>query len=168
MSTINIHDIFVPIYLRGLQNLSHILSKGEVYTKQRNIPEAEVMDWRLAPDMEPLTFQVVTACNAAENLVGLIRGTISPTIDNNLKTFAELHSRIARTIDILQRTTREQFEGHDMAYMDVLGRWMTGLEYVQKSGMPNFFFHVTVLYSLLRSHGAPLGKGDYLRGGSGA
>ena len=167
MSCVNIHDAFVPIYIRTLQNVSHLLSNGETYAKEKGILEAEVMEWRLAPDMLPLSFQAQTVCNGAQNLAGVASGVIQPTMDDNEKTFAELQAHIATSIDILKKTTREQFEGRDTANIVLLGRTVKGLNYVQNTGLPNFFFHVSILYGILRSHGVPVGKADYLRGGSG-
>ena len=170
MSSVNIHDAFIPIYLRGLQNASHILSKSEKYTKENGIPERAVMEWRLAPDMEPLVFQVHTICKAAQNIAGLVTDDIQSSVlgeGHETTSFAELHAPLNAAIGALSALSREDFEGRDSAGVAVLGRTITGLEYVQKFGVPNFFFHINMMYALFRSRGVPLGKGDYLRGGSG-
>jgi uncharacterized protein len=171
MSSVNIHDAFIPIYLRGLQNASHILSKGEAHSKQKGIAEREVMEWRLAPDMEPLGFQVQTICNAAQNVIGLVTDDVQSSVlgeGHETTSFAELHDRLHTAIGTLSALSREHFEGRDSARIVVLGRRIPGLEYVQKFGVPNFFFHINMLYALFRSRGVSLGKGDYLRGGSGS
>jgi uncharacterized protein len=168
MSSVNIHDVFVPIYIRALKNTAHILAKGAVYTKANGIPEAEVLDWRLAPDMNPLIFQVRNICNIAKNLIIVVAGIPLPTSADDEASFAELQARIASTVDLLQKMTREQFEGRDQASVTVreLGSRMKGIEYVQEFGVPNFYFHNSMIYALFRGHGAPIGKWDYLRGGT--
>ena len=170
MPSVNIHDAFIPIYLRGLQNAAHILSKAETHAKENGIVESDLMRWRLAPDMEPLGFQVQTICGAAGNVVGLVTDSVQSSVlgeDHETTTFAELHRQLHRAIRAISALSSENFEGRDSATVVVLGRGISGLDYVQKFGVPNFFFHINMMYALLRSHGVPLGKGDYLRGGSG-
>ncbi len=79
----------------------------------------------------------------------------------------ELQKRIASTIELLQRTTKEQFEGRDKVEVTVreLGTRMKGFDYVQEFGVPNFYFHNCMIYALFRSRGTPIGKWDYLKGG---
>jgi hypothetical protein len=127
-----------------------------------------VLDWRLAPDMNPLIFQVRNICNIAKNLIIVVAGIPLPTSADDEASFAELQARIASTVDLLQKMTREQFEGRDQASVTVreLGSRMKGIEYVQEFGVPNFYFHNSMIYALFRGHGAPIGKWDYLRGGT--
>jgi uncharacterized protein len=167
-SSVNIHDVFIPMYIRALKSSSYVIAKGAAYTKASGIPESEVLSWRLAPDMNPLIFQIQNICTIARNLIIIVLGTPLPPNSNNEKTFAELQALIERTIALLEKTSREQFEGRDQASVNVreLGAKMGGLEYVQEFGVPNFFFHVGMIYALFRGHGAPIGKWDYLRGGS--
>lgn len=167
-SSVNIHDVFVPMYIQALKSSSHVLAKGSAYTKASSIPESEVLNWRLAPDMNPLIFQIQNICTIARNLIIIVLGTSLPPSPNNEKTFEQLQAKISSTISLLESTTREQYEGRDQAGVLVreLGAKMKGLEYVQEFGVPNFYFHVGMVYALLRGHGVPIGKWDYLRGGS--
>jgi hypothetical protein len=170
MPPLNLHDAFIPIYLRGLQNASHILSKAEAHAKENGILESDVMGWRLAPDMEPLGFQVQTICGAAQNVIGLATDDVQSSVlgdSHETTTFADLYRQLRTAIGALSALGRENLEGCDSTRVVVLGRGITGLEYVQKFGIPNFFFHINMMYALFRSRGVPLGKGDYLRGGSG-
>ena len=169
MSSVNIHDVFLPIYIRALQNTAHILAKGTAYTTANSIPEAEVLNWRLAPDMNPLLFQVRNICAIAKNLIVIVAGTPVPATDADSEpSFAELQARLTSTIALLQNTTREQFEGRDQASVEVhaLGSRMMGIEYVREFGLPNFYFHNSMVYALFRGHGASIGKWDYLKGGN--
>jgi hypothetical protein len=167
-SSVNIHDVFIPMYIQALKSSSHVLAKGAAYTKSLSIPDSEVLSWRLAPDMNPLIFQIQNICTIARNLIIIVLGTPLSPLPNNEKTFADLQARIAGTIELLEKTKREDFEGRDRASVNVreLGTRMKGLEYVQEFGVPNFYFHVGMIYALFRGHGAPIGKWDYLRGGS--
>ncbi|KAF2666161.1 hypothetical protein BT63DRAFT_458523 [Microthyrium microscopicum] len=165
--SVNIYDAYIPIYVRAINNTIHLLTKGEAFTKEKGISEADVMAWRLAPDMLPFTFQVQTICNNAKNLLGKITGIEQAKVEDNEKTFAELHARLNSTLELLNGAKREQFEGKDKAEITA-GRngeiKLSGLQFVQGMGIPNLYFHVTTIYALFRSHGAPLGKLDFLRG----
>jgi hypothetical protein len=167
-SSVNIHDVFIPLYLRALRNTSHILTKGISHSTASGVPESSVLSWRLAPDMNPLSFQVQNICNIAQNLIVVVLGTPLPNNEVKGATVVDLQARLASTIKLLENTTREQFEGRDVATVTVreLGARMEGLEYVQEYGVPNFYFHVGMVYALFRSHEAPIGKWDYLRGGN--
>lgn len=151
------------MYIRTLQNTSHILAKGLAYTKANGVTEREVLQWRLAPDMNPFLFQVTNICGIAQNLIIIVAGKPLPNTTGHYTSFAELQVLIAETIQLLQNTTREQFEGRDQAdvYVRAFGRYMKGIEYVQNFGVPNFYFHVNMVYALFRGHGAPIGKSDY-------
>lgn len=166
--SVNIRDVFVPMYISALKNTIHILKKGTAYTKANGISEAEVLNWRLAPDMNPLSFQINNICNIAKNLIVIVAGTPLPMSAGNESSFAGLQARIASTIKLLEETTRQQFEGKDQASVTIheLGIKMKGIEYVQEFGVPNFYFHNSMIYALFREHGAPIGKWDYLKGGN--
>jgi len=168
MSPVNIHDVFIPMYIQALQSTSHILTKGLAHTRANKIPDSTVLQWRLAPDMNPLIFQIRNICNIARNLVIVVAGRPLPPSPDTETSFAELQARIESTIGLLKGTTREMFEGRDQASVEVraLGTRMQGMEYVQEFGVPNFYFHIGMLYALFRGKGAPIGKWDYLKGGS--
>lgn len=164
------YDAVTFTYLNGLNNLEHILSKGEAFTKEKGIPEEEVMQWRHAEDMLPFTFQVQTICNGAKNFVTRVTGAELPKVEDNEKTFAELHARIASTVDMIKSVKPEQLEGKESSEVVLTIRGgeykFSGSSYFQGFAVPNLYFHITTLYLLFRSHGAPLGKVDFLRGGS--
>jgi uncharacterized protein len=144
-SAVNIHDVFFPMYIRALENTSHILAKGFSYVTTTGFSEAEVLNWRLASDMNPLSFQAHNICNIARNLIVVILGTSLPSSSSDVDdvSFAQLQARIASTIEILKSATREQFEGRDQATVTVreLGRRMKGIEYVQEFVSPTFSKH---------------------------
>ena len=168
-STINIYDFTVPYFTTGLNMLAHILTKAQAYCTANNISESDFLASRLAPDMHPLPFQIQTASNTAKNtLVRLVNAPAVPMSDTE-SSFAELQERIRKTLEILQGAKREDFEGLEpLAEIKVpMGKMgeipFTKVAYVQTFAVPNFYFHATTAYAIVRSKGVEVGKGDFLR-----
>lgn len=151
------YDVVVPTYLQALNNLSHILTTGETYTNSKSIPESEVLAWRMTDDMLPLTFQVQTVCNGIKNCLVRVAGIELPAVEDNEKTYAELHARIAATVKILEGVKREDFDGKEDSEVVLTVRGtenkFTGTTYVRQWAVPNLYFHITTLYLLFRTHG---------------
>ena len=168
MSPFNMYDGSVYFYINGMRTLAHILKKAEEHCKENNIPEKEFMEARLAPDMNPLPFQIQTASNTAKNtLVRVLKSEAHP-MDDNESTFAELQERIKKTLIILREVKREDFDidvNEDIIVkMGSLGEIpFTKMSYVQNFGVPNFYFHVTTAYAILRMKGVKIGKDDFGR-----
>jgi len=166
MTTLNLYDITVPIFIQSLTTLDAQLTKAEEWAKENNVPLEELTSARLHPDMHPLLFQVTTASNTAKKSVTRITGTELATFEDNEKTFPELHERIAKTIALLKDVKREYFEGKEDA--DVLLKtgghevMFKGLRFAQFFALPNFFFHIVTAYDILRNKGVPVGKLDFL------
>jgi hypothetical protein len=164
-----LYDTSVPAFIRGLQSLSHILTVGEKYAKENGLSEEDIMTARLAPDMLPFTFQIWTVCNTAKNALVRVAGTTAAPVADDQKTFAELQARIASTIEILKGVDRATFDNVDGKEVTMTiqkeERKFTGLSYMTGFAMPNFYFHLSIAYAILRSKGVPIGKGDYLSGG---
>jgi uncharacterized protein len=162
--TITLYEISVPIFIRGLSTLSHILTEAEKYAKDKDIPTSEFVEARLYPDMLPLSFQVQTASDISKSAVARVAGTEPVSMKDNETTIEELQDRIARTIVILKSVKQEDFEGREDEEIVVKDdRKFTGRTYFQHHSLPNFLFHVTMAYGILRSKGVPLGKRDYLK-----
>ncbi len=166
MSAVNLYDFTIPIFIRALTNLDACLKKGEEWAKEKGMSADELCDSRLIEDMRPLAFQIQVASNTAKNTVVRVAGTTAVPMDDNETTMAQLHERIQKTLEVLKGTQREEFEGkHDVtvhiknARVD---RDFTAVQYLQGFALPNFFFHVTTAYAILRAKGVPLGKADYL------
>jgi hypothetical protein len=121
---------------------------------------------RLAPDMLPLTRQVQIACDAAKNSVPRLAGQEPMKIEDNEQTFDELKARIAKTIDYLKTFDPAALNGSETREIKIPARDRTlefsGLNYLRRFALPNFFFHVTTTYAILRHNGVELGKRDYL------
>lgn len=160
----------VPVFQHMLQNLIHILDKGEANAQARKFDPAVLAAARLAPDMLPFTRQVLIACDAAKLGVARISGVEAPKFEDNEASFADLKARIRKTLDYLQTVPASAMDGtEDKDITFPVGRentrTMKGQAYLTTWVLPNFFFHVTTAYALLRHNGVDLGKSDYLVGG---
>jgi hypothetical protein len=161
----SLYDTTVPAFTRGLTALSHILTLGEQYAKENKIAEADFTNARLAPDMLPLTFQIQNASNAVRNALTLVAQIDVVAFENDEKTFADLQKRIAQTIKALEGADAKSFEGAETRKVERQGKTFTGLEFVAQNSLPNFYFHISIAYAILRAKGVQIGKQDYLNGG---
>ncbi|KAK9489880.1 hypothetical protein V1508DRAFT_426576 [Lipomyces doorenjongii] len=161
-----LYDFSVPLFIRGLNTLSHIIKKGEEYANEKGNPLSELLEWRLAPDMKPLSFQVQTATNTAKNSITRVAGTEPVVMEDNETTIEELQARIARTIELLKAADASQFAGKEDAQIifktGPREHVMTGQSHIRNFALPNFFFHLSIAYAILRSKGVSIGKMDYL------
>jgi uncharacterized protein len=160
----------VPVFQHMLRNLSHVLEKGEANAQARKFDPSVLTTARLAPDMLPFTRQVLIACDGAKNGVARIAGVEPPKFEDNEASFAELKARIQKTLDFLETVPAAKLEGtEDKDITFPAGRdttkTMKAQAYLTTWVLPNFFFHVTTAYAILRHNGVDLGKTDYLTGG---
>ena len=165
-------DTSVPVFIHFLNSLSAILKKTEAHCEAKKIDPAVMLQMRLYPDMFALTRQVQIATDSAKGAGARLAGIAVPSFPDEEKSFAELQARIARTIDFLRGLTKEQFEGAASRAITLKagGRDMsfTGSDYLDRWAKPNFFFHLTTAYAILRHNGVELGKPDFLAGGASA
>ena len=159
----------VPVFQHMLRNLSHILDKGEANAQARKFDPSVLASFRLAPDMLPFTKQVQIACDAAKLAVSRIAGIDAPKFDDSETTFPELKARIQKTLDYLATVPADKLDGtEDRDITFPVGReatrTMKAQAYLTTWALPNFFFHVTTAYAILRHNGVDLGKPDYLVG----
>jgi hypothetical protein len=160
----------VPLFQHMLRNLVHILDKGEANAQARKFDPAVLANFRLAPDMLPFTRQVLIACDAAKLAVARISGGEAPKFDDKEATFPELKARIEKTLDYLGSVPAGALAGTEAKEITFpvgreATRTMTAQDYLTTWALPNFFFHVTTAYAILRHNGVDLGKADYLAGG---
>ena len=159
----------IPVFQNTLGNLVHILDKGEASAQARKFDPSVLAGSRLAPDMLPFTRQILIACDAAKNGVARIAGVEAPKFEDNEQTFAELKARIRNTLDFLATVPAAKMDGtEDKEITFPVGRentkTMKAQAYLTTWVLPNFFFHVTTAYAILRHNGVDLGKADYLAG----
>ncbi|MEP6824523.1 MAG: DUF1993 domain-containing protein [Ramlibacter sp.] len=167
--TISMSSTCQPIFRTTLGNLSHILDKAQANADTRKFDASVLTQFRLAPDMLPFVRQVLIACDAAKNGVARISGVEAPKFEDNETTFADLKARIQKTLDWLATVPADKLDGTETKDITFpVGRdktrTMTGEEYLKHWMLPNFFFHVTTAYAILRHNGVELGKSDYLAG----
>jgi uncharacterized protein len=168
--TTSMYSASVPVFQHMLRNLVHILDKGEANAQARKIDPAVLAAARLAPDMLPFTRQILIACDGAKNGVARISGVEAPKFEDNEASFPELKARVQKTLDFLATVPAAKMEGtEDKDITFPVGRdstrTMKAQAYLGTWVLPNFFFHVTTAYAILRHNGVDLGKTDYLTGG---
>ncbi|HYX63509.1 MAG TPA: DUF1993 domain-containing protein [Burkholderiales bacterium] len=164
--TISMYQASAPRFVNTLGNLAAILDKAQAHCDARKIDPLVLTGYRLFPDMFPLSRQVQIACDTAKGAVARLAGAEIPKHEDSERTFAELKARIAKTIDFVQSVKRERVDGAEdkeiVLQMRSGERRFTGLQYLLGHALPNFYFHVTTAYNILRHNGVELGKADYL------
>lgn len=167
--TISMSSASLPVFKAMLGNLSHILDKGQAQAEARKFDPVALLQYRLAPDMLPFTRQILIACDAAKNGVARISGVEAPRFEDSEATFPELKARVQKTLDYLATVPPESMDGTEEKDITFpIGRdktrTMKAEAYLKHWALPNFFFHVTMAYAILRHNGVDLGKADYLAG----
>ena len=164
--SLSLYDVTIPVFLRNFANLTEILKKGESFADEKGMAHEELLGARLIEDMHPLTAQIQRASDTAKFVAVRIGQIENVPMADDEKTFADLHSRIARTVDFLNSVDRASMENREDAEVVLTTRngstTFTGTGYVLNFALPNFFFHLTTAYALLRHKGVPIGKMDYI------
>ncbi|QIW95968.1 hypothetical protein AMS68_001486 [Peltaster fructicola] len=158
----------VPIMASNLYNLSCILTKTEKWADENQIEHSKLIEGKLAPDMLPFKVQIYICTNACKFLLSRVLGQEVPVWEDNEATFADLRARIEKAQALLKTVDEQAFEGKNNSPVNFTASKvelkMTGMTYTQYFALPNFFFHVTTAYNILRQAGAPLGKQDFIAG----
>ena len=160
------YSMSVPVFAKTLGNLSAILDKAAAHAEAKKIDPAVLLASRLYPDMFPLTKQVQVAGDFAKGTVARLAGEEPPKYDDNETTIEALKARIARTVDYVQGFQAARFVGAEERDVQMKIRDQTlsfkGLPYLAHVALPNFFFHATTAYDILRHNGVELGKRDFI------
>jgi hypothetical protein len=163
---VSMYDISVAAFTRTLQNLSGILDKAIGYAAAKKFDGKVLVESRLYPDMFPLSRQVQIACDFAKGCSARLAGVEVPKYEDNEATLEELKARVVKTLDFIGTVKPEQLKGseertitHEMRVMTLK---LPGLAYVTGFALPNFYFHATTAYALLRHSGLELGKRDFV------
>ncbi|MFY9316742.1 MAG: DUF1993 domain-containing protein [Burkholderiales bacterium] len=165
---ISMSQASAPRFAHMLKNLSAILAKAQAHCEARKIDPLVLAASRLYPDMFPLSRQVQIACDTAKGAVARLAGVEIPKHEDSEKTFAELQARIARTLEFIGSVPAARIDGSEEReiVLKLRGREVNfkGMQYLLGFAWPNFYFHVTTAYDILRHDGVELGKSDFLGG----
>ncbi len=163
---LSMYDASISPLKRTLNNLSHILKKGEEYADAKKIEHAVLLNTRLFPDMYPLIRQVQIATDMSKGAAARLAGLEVPKYEDDETTFEQLQARIAKTIAFIDSVKPAQLEGAETRDITIHVRKMelkfTGQNYLLAWVNPNVYFHVTTAYNILRHNGVELGKPDFL------
>jgi hypothetical protein len=164
--SISVYDISIPVLSRGLTNLSAILDKAAAHAAAKKYDSAVLAQLRLYPDMHPLVRQVQIACDTAKGAAARLAGVEIPKHEDTESTLDELKQRIAKTLDFLKTVTADQVNSAENRTIEIKfpnGGWkFTAVAYLTDFVLPNFYFHESMVYALLRKSGVEIGKGDFL------
>lgn len=164
--TISMYDATIPVWKHFLNNLSVLMDKAVVYADAKNIEHPVLLNARLYPDMFALIRQVQIASDHAKFASARLAGIEAPKFEDNETNFAELQARISKTIAFLDSITPQQLEGSEnrdiVLVMHDTRHEMKGLQYLLNLAQPNFYFHITTAYNILRHNGVEIGKRDFL------
>jgi hypothetical protein len=160
------YSLSIPVFRRSLTNLSAILDKAAAHAQAHKIDPSVLLQARLYPDMFTFTRQVQLASDFAKGAAARLAGDVPPKYDDVEVSFAELKERIARTLAFLDGFKPDRIDGSEQREIELKGadrtRRFTGLDFLAHFALPNFLFHVTTAYDILRHNGVQIGKSDFL------
>jgi hypothetical protein len=160
------YDVSIPVLVRGLTTMSALLDKAAAHAAAKKFDSVVLAQSRLYPDMLPLVRQVQIACDTAKGAAGRLAGVEAPKHDDTEVTFADLKARIAKTLDFVKSITAAQLKDAESRSIELKfpnsTLKFTGAAYLTDFVLPNFYFHISIAYALLRKGGVEVGKGDYL------
>ena len=166
--TISMYQASVPRLVNSLNNLINILDKAQAHVDAKKIDPAALIDFRLYPDMLSFRRQVQIASDTAKGVMARLAGIEIPAYEDNERTFEELKARVAKTVAFVQSFTPAQIDGTEEKEIKFsIKEWnfeFVGEQYLLTWVTPNFYFHVTTAYDILRHKGVEIGKMDYLGG----
>jgi len=164
--SISMYDVSIPIFTLSLTNLSAILDKAASHEQSKKVDPKVIPQARLIVDMLPLSAQIQIACDTAKGAAARLADVEVPKHEDTEATLAELKARVAKTLDFIKTIKPEQLQGAETR--EIVLKFpqttlkFTGINYLTNFVLPNFFFHVTTAYALLRKNGVDLGKRDFL------
>ena len=162
----SMHQISVPIYIKHLNALAGCLKKAQTLYTEKKYDEGTLVNYRLYPDMFSFARQVQQATEHARNSVGALAGVDAPKYEMNEKSLAELLTRVEKSVAWLNTIKPEQIDGTEGKNVKVKAGdrelEFTGIDLLLKRSLPNFYFHCTTAYDILRHNGVDLGKRDFM------
>lgn len=162
---VSVYEISTQQFIVSLSGLKHILQKAEIAAKAKKYDTSVLLNTRLFPDMFPLNKQIQTACDAAKFCTSRLTDVSAPAFDDKESTWEDYIQRIDDTIEYLKQLEPEdfkEFEEKEIKFPWNPGQKLKGKDYLIQFALPNFYFHITTAYNILRSSGIELGKADFL------
>lgn len=162
-----VYDITAGQFIRSLTALQGMLTKAAQFADHKRISAEVLLGSRLAPDQFPLAKQIQMTCDNAKLCVARLTGVDAPKHEDNEQTLPEFVARVDSTIAFLKTINPEQFQNYTertVRFGYLPGVHLTAKDYVTQHALPNFYFHLTTVYAILRHNGVELGKRDYLVG----
>lgn len=160
-----LYELTVPQFIKGLTQLNNFFDKASLYAETKKFDVEVLLSSRLAPDQFNFVRQIQIACDTAKLGVSRLTTKDAPAHDDSEKTLADLRTRIQSTIAYLEKFSEADFaeaESRHISQPRWEGQYLTGKEYVLHHMLPNFYFHITTAYAILRANGVDVGKKDYL------
>jgi hypothetical protein len=164
---LSMYTASIPVFRQMLGSLDSILAKAETHIAEKKIDPNALLQARLFPDMFPLTRQVQLASDFAKGAAARLAGADVPSYEDKEQTFDELHARIGKTLAFIDSIPAERFEGSETREIVIMPgtpreRKFAGKSYLLHYALPQFYFHVTTAYAILRHNGLDVGKRDYI------
>lgn len=159
------HDDAIKLFAKTLKNLEQWMDKAEAHAKAKSFEVDVLCHARLAPDQFDFTRQVQAGCDQAKYAAAYLADKPPPSHPDTEQTFAELRQRIQKCLGFLETIPARDFAGSDERKVSppwLGGKWLRGDDYLAHVAIPNFFFHATMAYAILRHNGVELGKMDYI------
>ncbi len=164
--SISMYQVSAPRFINILGNFANILDKAQAHVEAKNIEGTYLTSFRLFPDMLPLTKQVFIACDSAKGVMARLASVEIPVYPDVETTFPELKARVLKTIAYIESFTPAQIDGtEELAIVTKRGDKEThykGMQFLLGHAIPNFYFHITTAYNILRHNGVDIGKRDFL------
>src|ERR1700738_2892484 len=165
--SVSMYTVSIPVFIQHLNGLSTILDKAAAWTAERKVNEAHLVNMRLSPDMFNLARQVRAATDHAANAAGRLAGKELLKFANDETTIAQLKDRIAKTIDYLRSVKQSEIDGTENKEISITfpsgqTRQFTGQSLLLGNSLPNFWFHTTTAYDIIRQCGVEIGKRDFM------
>ena len=164
--SVSMSQISLPVFVRHLEGLAIVLKKAQALYGEKKYDEATLMSYRLSPDMFSLARQVQAATDHARNCIALLAGVEAPKVEMTEKNLADLAARAENTVAWLNQIKPDQIDGSEGKSVTVKAGdrdvQFSGLDLLLKRALPNFYFHATTAYDILRHNGVDIGKRHFM------
>jgi hypothetical protein len=155
----------IPVLIQGLKQMKHLVDIASTWCQEKNVPDQVMLSTRLSPDMFEWVRQIQIACDFAKGAAARLAGQEPPKFEDNEQTFAQVQERIQKTLSFIESIPASQYEeAEDRTIELTFGNnhfSYSGLIYWTRVVLPNFYFHFTTCYNVLRANGVPVGKVDF-------